>query len=131
MPGFVPPYQNVIAIADKANAANARGKWKRVNISSSSSAPVTEAIANPYGIARDTSRRAIHFVTLRLAIIQQFFIVWIWVSYKGHPLVFVSIFTLARFLSVYNACNVRWGRGLVGQCFRKCPWEARSCVGSV
>src|SRR6202008_2975788 len=71
-PGFVPPYQNVIAIADKANAANACGKWKRVNIRSSASAPVTEAIANPYGTARDTSCRAIHFVTLRLAIIQQF-----------------------------------------------------------
>src|SRR5258707_11162277 len=112
----MPPYQNVIAIADKANAANACGKWKRVNISSSTSAPVTEAIANPYGIARDTSRRAIHFVTLRFAIIQQFFIVWIWVSCKEHLSAFVSIFTLARFLSAYNARSVRCGRSLVGQC---------------
>src|SRR5258705_13587112 len=112
MPGFVPPYQNVIAIADKANAANARGKWKRGNISSSTSAPVTEAIANPYGIARDTSRRAIHFLTLRLPIIQQFFIVWLWVSYKGHPLVFACIFTLARLLSVYNQRIVSCGLGL-------------------
>src|SRR6266849_5684826 len=109
MPGFVPPYQNVIAIADKANAANACGRWKRVNISSSNRAPVTEAIATPYGIARDTSRLAIHFVTPRSPIVQQFFHVWIRFPCEGHQLSFVSVFTLARFLPADNAPGARCG----------------------
>jgi len=52
-------------------------------------------------------------------------------SCKGHPLAFVSIFTLARFLSVYNALSVRCGRGLVGQCLPQVSTEGQSCAGSV
>jgi hypothetical protein len=46
---------------------------------------------------------------LRLAIVQQFFHAWIRVPRNGHQLTFVSVFTLARLLSVDNALSVRCG----------------------
>jgi hypothetical protein len=47
MPGFVPLYQNVIAMAHNANALNANGKWKYRNSCAMPVATATENIANP------------------------------------------------------------------------------------
>src|SRR5258708_12943857 len=50
MPGLVPPYQNAIAIADSANALNAKGKWKYRNTQVKPAATATETNASPYAM---------------------------------------------------------------------------------
>src|ERR1035438_3829456 len=49
MPGLVPPYQNVTAIADSANALKAKGKWKYRNARARPAAAATESKAKCSG----------------------------------------------------------------------------------
>jgi hypothetical protein len=74
-----------------------------VKISSKNKATVTEAIATPYGIARDTPGRAIHSFMPRLTIAQRFFHVWVWVPGNEDQLAFVCALTLARIPTAHNA----------------------------
>jgi len=104
---------------------------RRLNISSTApGAPVTEAIANPVGIARGHIGRANHFANAEISHNSAVLSVWIWGFHKEYPLAFVRIFTLARFLSD----NKRgWGSAsvdvaeawLVNVC-QQCPREGQS-----
>src|ERR1700736_6940809 len=68
MPGTVPPYQYVIAIADSANAVNGWGKWKYKKACAPPRAAATETTANPYRRATDAAGRSIHSALRALAI---------------------------------------------------------------
>src|ERR1700720_71440 len=62
MPGLVPLYQNVRAIAVSANEVKGNGKSKRRKTNVTARAAATETTASPYPSAADILGRAIHLV---------------------------------------------------------------------